>query len=357
MMRFVRVVALCLSVVILSMGVLVPGRVYGVAQDESGGVIKATNFEKYDVRVLSKVTAKDLDAKFKNVLSGLGSLYIKTGKKYGIDPAFLAGLSIIESGNGDSGLARAPFNNIGGITCGSATNCGFLGDRNWRKFGSVEESLEFKASLLKRSYVDLGLVTMEQIRNKYAPLQDGNATWLSGIASVMKTFGVKGNVGSPSTAGDVTKKKTEEASGATAGAYESPFKNGTLKVSVVGVDDRVGSMSNVQDYAVYGFGKTVGTWLFGIALTLGVLALMIMSFYWMVALLAYSGIGLANDWLMKWTGDRVDMYQEGALVKLGKYSFVGFAIISLVVGGTLPKVTALIYVWLSDFLEYIMLWA
>ena len=157
---------------------------------------------------------------------------------------------------------------------------------------------------------------------------------------------------------DKEKEKVKDSAetGASAGSYESPFKKSELKISVVGVDDRRTSLSNVQDYAVYGFGKTVGAWLFRVAVSFGVIMLMIISCYWLLALLAYTGIFVANEWLMKLTLNKVDIFEKGAFWELGKFTIFGFVVISLIVGGSLPHVTALLYSLLGDFLEYIMLW-
>lgn len=159
----------------------------------------------------------------------------------------------------------------------------------------------------------------------------------------------------PSTDSDKEKDKEKEGTGTgeEAGEYVSPFKKSELKISVVGVDDRRTGLSEVQDYAVYSFGKKLGGFLFGIAQVFGIFMILIMSAYWMLALMAYSGMFWANELLLKMTFNKVDAYAPGALGTLGKYTLFAFVILSIIIGGMLPKVTALVYQMIYDFVEYL----
>lgn len=55
------------------------------------------------------------------------------------------------------------------------------------KFASLEEGVDFYISNLKRGYIDMGLVTIEDIQPKYAPLgatndpNNLNSYWVSGV--------------------------------------------------------------------------------------------------------------------------------------------------------------------------------
>lgn len=135
----------------------------------------------YDVRNISNVTASQLDAKFKGVLKGHGDDFIKAGMKYGIDPAFLAAVSMHETGNGTSSAARNR-NNVGGM----------MGRNGLMSFGTIDMGIEAMARNLKNLYIDKGLVTPEDIQRKYAPVGAANdptnlnSYWSSGVLGSYK---------------------------------------------------------------------------------------------------------------------------------------------------------------------------
>lgn len=143
-----------------------------------------------DVRKDSGATANSLNGKLRGKLSGYGDDYVEAGKKYGIDPAFLASVSMQETGNGNV----VTGNNVGGMM--KSNGSGLM------SFGSMSEGINAMASNLKTGYIDQGLTTPEEIQKKYAPEGAGNdpnnlnSNWLSGVTSFYgQTAGTSGGGG------------------------------------------------------------------------------------------------------------------------------------------------------------------
>lgn len=126
-----------------------------------------------DVRNPSGITGVALNGKLKGGLAGYGNDYLVAGQKYQIDPAFLAAVSMHETGNG----RVISGNNVGGM----------MGSNGPMEFGSIEEGIDAMAKNLKNLYIDDGLTTPEAIQKRYAPIGAGNDptnlnnNWLSGV--------------------------------------------------------------------------------------------------------------------------------------------------------------------------------
>lgn len=338
------------------MVLVMPVSVLGADVDSSGNSAASlvSEYSDHDVRVISDVTAEQLDAVLKGTLAGMGSVYVEAGKANGIDPAFLAALSISETGNGDADTSKAPLNNPGGITCGNAESCGQTkpGGRLWRKFNSMEEGIKYKAELLKSSYIDAGLHTISKIQGKYAPLSDShdtgnlNANWIKNIASYMKKFKVAVNSGGGETKDT---KDSVYSDGSKVGSY---FVVQELAINNVGVDDRKGIFGNVNEYGAFVLGSKIGNILFNIAQVMSILLIGVISFYWLLGALAFGGVYVANEWLHKLTFGKVDVYDGGFGVLL-KYTIFAFVVAVFVVSGLVPTLFAWIYQMLSDFIYYI----
>jgi TP901 family phage tail tape measure protein len=109
-------------------------------------------------------------------LAGSGSLMEKYGNKYGISPALLAAIAMHETGNGTSSAVRNKNNAFG-----------IMGSNGLKSFTSLEESIKYAASLLKKNYIDKGLTTVEAIQKKYAPVGVANdptglnKNWVNGV--------------------------------------------------------------------------------------------------------------------------------------------------------------------------------
>ncbi|MEW9052662.1 MAG: glucosaminidase domain-containing protein [Neobacillus sp.] len=135
---------------------------------------------------LLTTAAKDgtmLNAHLKGVLQNTGHLFEAAGKKYGIDPALLAAISIHETGNGSSNAARFKFN-----------VAGMMSKNGLKSYSSVEESIFDMARNLRQNYLDQGRTTIAQIGAKYAPVGAANDPtslnnhWVKGVQHYFNTL-------------------------------------------------------------------------------------------------------------------------------------------------------------------------
>ena len=122
----------------------------------------------------------------KGVMEGKGQAFLDAQSKYGISAAVLVAICSHESGYGKSNLAKNK-NNLGGIRCS--------GSKEFRAFESVEECIDYMASLLKNSYVNnsgRSLTKLYQINAKYCPVSDvtdkngGNSGWARAVEAMVK---------------------------------------------------------------------------------------------------------------------------------------------------------------------------
>ncbi|MEH7383329.1 glucosaminidase domain-containing protein [Bacillus sp. JJ1533] len=161
--------------------------------------------KNYNVEQENTISGSELDKHLKGNLKGLGHNFVKSGEEHDIDPIFLAALAAQETGWGNSDIASAPWNNIGGITCMPDIYANIFGEdypnpgceqlvdggTNWQKFLSIEDSIRFKAIYLKQYYVENGNETIGEIQTVYAPNEAANdATglnnhWVKNIVSIM----------------------------------------------------------------------------------------------------------------------------------------------------------------------------
>jgi cell wall-associated NlpC family hydrolase len=113
-------------------------------------------------------------------MAGQGRAFIRAGKKYGIDPRLLVGITVIESSAGvHQRLKNNPFN---------------WGVHQNRTYPTYEASIMDVARGLRRGYLDKGLTTPQKIVTRYAPSSDGNdeANWARTVGIVMRQLGAKG---------------------------------------------------------------------------------------------------------------------------------------------------------------------
>jgi hypothetical protein len=108
----------------------------------------------------------------------------KYGNMYGISPALLAAIAMHETGNGTSSAVRNKNNAFG-----------IMGSNGLKSFTSLEESIKYAASLLKKNYIDKGLTTVEAIQKKYAPVGVANdptglnKNWVNGVNKFLSAIG------------------------------------------------------------------------------------------------------------------------------------------------------------------------
>lgn len=155
-----------------------------------GGMIPPELFmaegAKYDVRHIKNVSPEQLNAKLGGALSGLGENFIAYGRQYGVDPVFLAGLAMHETGNGTNGLSKEKYN-FGSITKVSG---------GYMSYSSKDEGVRELAAYIKRRYISKGITTIAGIWNIYAPLNADNDPkslnkyWGPRTYQYMTSFGV-----------------------------------------------------------------------------------------------------------------------------------------------------------------------
>lgn len=140
----------------------------------------------YDVRNVSDVTPEQINALLMGKLKGYGQTYYDVGHRYGIDPAFLAAVSMAETG----GTAIDDRNNVGGLMKSSGGKM---------SFSSIEECINYMGLLFTNKYINDGLITVEAIHTRYSP--DGasndptnlNANWVNNVYKFMVQAGVQIN--------------------------------------------------------------------------------------------------------------------------------------------------------------------
>jgi len=108
-------------------------------------------------------------------MAGLGNAFVSMGRKYGVDPRLLVGISGIESGFGVHTMGN---HNAWGWGPG-------------KPFASWEEGISTVAQGLKNGYISQGLTTPIQIANKYAPASDGNdpQNWANVVSGFITQLG------------------------------------------------------------------------------------------------------------------------------------------------------------------------
>lgn len=123
-----------------------------------------------------EIDANVLNTQLKGTLQNAASLFVEAGKKYQINPTFLAAVSMHETGNGSSNASRFK-NNVAGM----------MGKNGLKSYDSIEESIFDMARNLRNNYLDEGKVTISQIGAKYAPVGAANDPtglnnhWVKGV--------------------------------------------------------------------------------------------------------------------------------------------------------------------------------
>jgi murein DD-endopeptidase MepM/ murein hydrolase activator NlpD len=119
------------------------------------------------------------------VFTDNGQLFLDAGRANNVDPVLLAAISFHETGKGKSPMVRLD-NNPGGLYNSSAGE--------FFKFDSLAEGLDFMARNLNKNYISQGIVTIEQIGAKYAPIgvndpSNSNANWVPVVSSFVADLG------------------------------------------------------------------------------------------------------------------------------------------------------------------------
>jgi beta-N-acetylglucosaminidase len=107
---------------------------------------------------------------------GLEDVVLEIEKDYGINAYFTIAVMKLESGNGESSLAKKK-NNLFGLNA-------IDGDKNRAfSFKTKGDSVRKFGQLLAKNYVDRGYTTVEKVAKKYCP---ANPQWSGLVHSIMK---------------------------------------------------------------------------------------------------------------------------------------------------------------------------
>ncbi len=158
------------------------GRRASIGADHSYIEKAATSFGIGNLSVVGNtlqyqdISVASLDSFLKGKLQNTGELFVEAGKKHGINPAFLAAISMHETGNGTSNAARFK-NNVAGM----------MGKNGLKSYESVQDSIFDMARNLRNNYLNQGKTTVSAIGAKYAPIGASNDPtnlnnhWVTGV--------------------------------------------------------------------------------------------------------------------------------------------------------------------------------
>ncbi|NUU79756.1 M23 family metallopeptidase [Paenibacillus xylanilyticus] len=120
------------------------------------------------------------------VFTGKQDVFIDAATNNNIDPILLMSIAMHETTYGKSPAVKNK-NNPGGLM--RPDGGGLM------KFRTLDEGIEFMAANLYRLYISQGLVTIEQVGNKYAPVgakndpNNLNAHWIPTVTRIVNSFG------------------------------------------------------------------------------------------------------------------------------------------------------------------------
>lgn len=143
--------------------------------EQPDSTVAYTPAGEYPVEEAPSITAEKIDevlASYNSPAQGLGRVFVDTGARYGINPAYALAFYIHESHAGTRGVARFT-KSIGNIR----HTPGYKNYEGYRSYDSFEESIEDWYKLIRGLYIDeWGLRTVAQILPVYAPPEDNNDT-------------------------------------------------------------------------------------------------------------------------------------------------------------------------------------
>lgn len=135
-----------------------------------------------------KLNMDTWNAQFKNAgaFTGKGDDFLAAAEKNKIDPVLLASIAFHETGKGSSKMVRER-NNPGGLYNSSAGT--------FFVYPTLLDGIDAMAGNLYRLYISKGLVTIEQIGAKYAPIgvandpTNLNIHWVPNVSKMIAQFG------------------------------------------------------------------------------------------------------------------------------------------------------------------------
>lgn len=122
-------------------------------------------------------------------LQGKGSVFLKYGEKYGINPAFVVAIAQKECQLGCDGSHLPKYNNFGGIT-DPRHNRGTCGvteykDRDWASFCTVDEGIEGIFKVLDQPVYRKSDGTVLGLINVYSPPFENSTQQMLQIIAVV----------------------------------------------------------------------------------------------------------------------------------------------------------------------------
>lgn len=151
--------------------------------EETGGSSSSVQI-RTDMRFDPYVTGAVLNKHFTKGLTGKGPMIVSLCKKYDVDPALVAGITMLETGHGTSPNFR-DYNNPGGMMDPKT------GSKTPLKFATLEAGYDRMIANLSKNYINIGLNTIPKIGAKYCPVgaaNDPNNTNQYWVPSVTKFY-------------------------------------------------------------------------------------------------------------------------------------------------------------------------
>lgn len=139
-------------------------------------VAKPTGTPQVGVLQSSNVSASDFDSMLSGTqLAGIGHALVEVEQRYGINAFFTLAVAKLESGNGQSRIARDK-NNLFGMNAVDSNpyHAAFT-------YNSKAHSILDFGERLNRNYIQQGLTTLQSINNKYS----SSSAWASKVNTIM----------------------------------------------------------------------------------------------------------------------------------------------------------------------------
>ncbi|MEC0238222.1 M23 family metallopeptidase [Paenibacillus kribbensis] len=177
---------LLIAALVLGVVVIISAIMSAILDDDSGG--NGAGLPGPIMCTSGKLDQAAISNMFSNagVFTGKEDVFIQAAKNNGIDPVLLMAIAMHETGHGTSPAVKNK-NNPGGLM--NPDGSGLF------SYSTLDEGINAMASNLNRLYISQGLITIEQIGNKYAPVgadndpNNLNANWIPGITRMANSLG------------------------------------------------------------------------------------------------------------------------------------------------------------------------
>jgi D-alanyl-D-alanine carboxypeptidase len=219
---------------------------------------------------------------------------------------------------------------------------------NSSKYGFIIRYLEGKDSITGYQY--------EPWHIRYVGKDNAEAMYASGktleeyLDIVDKV--VVADTGVPTA--DVPKDGTPKTEGDKGKAFEDDFKNkGEVSVNNIGIDHKGLDKEKDSSYVSNNYITGAGLILFKIAQVLSIFLIGFIILLWLIYWLAFAGISMFQSLLFRLTLGKVDLYEDGAVMKLAVFSLFSMFVAVIIMTGLLPKFFAFVYYLFNLLLEFL----